>query len=145
MFECQIPGDPAQWTIYTKQGPPPIGFLNMQSWQSQIQLRLRKAWGNEEPLTGAVVLDMEFYIPWPDSAPQHRANAIENWYWKHRIMRPDWLNYFKAAEDACQGILFHNDSQVLRGSGKKELMRPTVYNKPKEGFTVIRFRPLERP
>ena len=145
MFECQIPGDPAPWTVFTKNRAPTPGFYRMKVWQTQIQIALREEWGTQEPLTEPVVLDSAFFLPWPQSAPQHKAKAIEDWYWKHLVMKPDIDNLRKALSDACEGFLFVGDQQVVRGDIKKDILRPTVYSKPKEGFTVIRFRPLERP
>ena len=141
-FRCEIPGDPAPWQVWTKQGPPPIGVLKVQAWQEQIRAYLRQAWQGE-PLDGPVVLECHFYLPWPDSAPQRRSESIERWYEKHRIMKPDRTNLYKAFEDACQGILFHNDSQVLRGEPRKDILNPNILKKVKEGYTKIRFRPLE--
>jgi len=156
-----IPGDPVPWTVYTKRGEPPIGFLNMQSWQEQVRAYLRSAW-KQEPLTGPVVLDCEFFLPWPDSAPQKRTEAIEKWYWKHLAMKPDLDNLKKAFSDSCGaksavygrrgqlirpaelGILFHGDQQIVSGNVRKDILRPTIYKNPKQGFTEIRFRALER-
>lgn len=143
-FRCQIPGDPVPWAVYTRQGPPPIGVLKFQAWQEQIQFYLRPAWGRE-PLKGPVVLDCEFYLPWPDSAPQKASASIQRWYESHLVMKPDRTNLYKAFEDACQGILFHNDSQVVRGEPRKDILNPNKLKTVKEGYTVVRFRTLEMP
>lgn len=145
MFELKIPGNPAPWCVYIKRGPPPIGFQHMRAWQQQIQFYLSAEWGDREPLSGPVCLDIELFLPWPDSAPQKQAKAIETWYWKHLAMKPDRTNLFKAFEDACQKILFHGDQQVVRGEARKDILRPTVYTQCKEGYTVVRFRPMEKP
>ena len=142
MLTLTIPGNPAPWHVWTRQGPPPLGVLKFQAWQEQIRFYLQPAWGRE-PLSGPVVLEAEFYLPWPQSAPQRSPKAIERCYKKHLVMKPDRTNLYKAFEDACEGILFHNDSQVLRGEPRKDILRPTVYTKYTEGFTKIRFRPLE--
>lgn len=158
-----IPGDPAPWQVYTRQGPPPLGVLKFQAWQEQIRVHLRQAWGKKEPLSGPVVLDLEFYLPWADMAPKRNPQSIETWYWKHLAMKPDKDNLQKAFSDACgakpavygrngrlirdaePGILFHGDQQVVRGETRKDILRPTVYVECKEGYTVMRFRPLEKP
>ena len=117
-----------------------MGVLRFKAWQDQIRLHLRKAWPGE-PLSGPVILDCEFYLPWPDLAPQKSPKAIYRWYWKHLAMKPDRDNLQKAFSDACEGILFHADQQVVDGRVKLDILRPTIYNNPKEGFTEIRFRP----
>lgn len=141
-FRCEIPGDPSPWQVWTRQGPPPIGVLKFQAWQQQIQFYLRPAWGRE-PLSGPVLLECYFYLPWPASAPKRKPDAIERWYWKHLVIPPDIDNMKKAFSDACQGILYHNDSQIVGGEPRKDILRPTIYKNVKEGFTLIRFRPLE--
>lgn len=140
---CHIPGNPVPWQVYTRQQSPPMGVLKCQAWQEQIRVYLRQAWGNQAPLTGPVALDCEFYLPWPDSAPQKHAAAIEKWWQKHRIKKPDRTNLYKAFEDACEGILFIGDQQVLRGEPQKELLNPNYWVDVKEGYTRIRFGPLE--
>lgn len=139
-FRLTIPGNPAPWQVWTRQGPPPIGVLKFQAWQEQIRFYLRPAWQGD-PLSGPVVLDMEFYLPWSDTAPQRQEKAIYEWYWKHLAMKPDRDNLQKAFSDACQGILFHGDQQVVEGYTWKDILRPTIYKNPKEGFTQIKFKP----
>lgn len=140
MLRLTIPGDPAPWQVYTRQGPPPLGVLKCQAWQEQIRAYLRQAWGDREPLTGPVVLERWFYLPWPDSAPQRDPKAIYKWYWKHLAMKPDLDNLAKAFSDAGEGILFFGDQQIVEGETRKDILRPTLYNNPKQGFTEIRFR-----
>ena len=142
-FQLTIPGNPVPWAVYTKQGPPPIGFNRMVAWQGQIQLHLRRAWGNQEPLSGPVVLDAEFFLPWPESAPQRETRAIEKWYWKHLVMKPDLDKLRKALSDSFEGILFHGDQQVVRGESRKDILSPNLYVACQEGYTRIRFRPFE--
>lgn len=144
-FQLTIPGSPAPWQVYTRQGEPTLGFLAMKAWQGQIQLHLRRAWGNREPLSGPAVLDTEFYLPWSESAPQQRYESIERWYWEHLAMKPDRDNLQKAFSDACQGILVHGDQQFVDGQVKKEILSPNLYVNCREGYTRIRFRPLEKP
>jgi len=153
-LELTIPGDPAPWQSFQRGGQrrnrqtghweDQSGYANLKAWQEQIQFYLRAKWGDREPLSGPVCLDAEFFLPWPQAAPRKRAQAIESWYEAHLVKKPDRTNLYKAFEDACQGILFHNDSQVLRGEPRKDILRPTVYAQYKEGYTVMRFRPLEK-
>jgi len=140
-FRLTIMGNPAPWCVYIKRGEPPIGFQHMKVWQQQIQLALRVAWQGE-PLSGPVVLDCEFYLPWSRLAPV-RAKALQKWYWKHLAMKPDLDNLRKAFSDACEGILYHGDQQVVKGYTWKDILRPTNCKDPKHGYTKIRLRPLE--
>ena len=125
----EIPGDPAPWQVYTRQGAPLIGVLNFQAWQEQIRAYLRPQW-QRAPLTGAVTIDTTFYRPWPRNAPQRQEGAKIKFEAKHIVMFPDVGNYRKAFLDALQGIIYVNDSQVIGGQEWKKYSR-------KKGFTVL--------
>ena len=144
-FRCEIPGKPVPWTVFTKNRAPTPGFYAMKAWQEQIRVHLRQAWGNREPLTGPVELECRFFLPWPDSAPKSTYGAMHKWYWKHLAMKPDIDNLKKAFSDACEGILYHGDQQIVGGEPRKEILRPTVYKDCREGFTTIRFSYEEQP
>ena len=131
-----IPGDPAPWQVFTRQGPPPIGVLNFQAWQEQIQAYMRENW-YWEPLTGPVVIDTTFYRPWPESAPQQQEVAKKRWEAKHILTKPDVGNYRKAFLDALENIVYWNDSQVIGGMEWKS------YTRSAEGLTVVWIRELE--
>jgi Holliday junction resolvase RusA-like endonuclease len=121
-----IPGKPAPWAVYTRQGPPSVTFQRMKAWQSSIQAHARHAWGNKEPLTGPVVMDIEFWLEYPQSAPQRHEAAIERWIEKHKAMKPDRDNLQKACSDALQGIVYFNDSQVWNGQTTKNFATTLV-------------------
>ncbi|MCH8981538.1 RusA family crossover junction endodeoxyribonuclease [candidate division KSB1 bacterium] len=154
MFRLTIHGEPVPWQSFqrggksrnrfTSQWEDQPGYEKLKTWQAQIQLRLRRAWGNKEPLSGPIVLDRWFYLPWPDLAPQRDPRAIYKWYWKHLAMKPDLDNLAKAFSDACEGILFHGDQQIVGGEPRKDIARPDIYKNPKEGWTDIRFHPWEK-
>ena len=133
--EFVIHGPPAQWTVYVKdKGPPSPSFKRMKAWQKDIQDELRLYW-NEEPITGQVILDTEFYRPRGKGCPQRQGLAIAKWQAKHITTRPDLTNYRKSCEDACNGILFNDDGQVVGGS-----MLKAYASQYSEGFTIIRIR-----
>ena len=118
-----IPTEPVPWTVYTRRGPPPPGFERMQTAQAFIQVFLRYAWGNRPPLEGPVGLDVLCFRTLPKSAPRQTKN-LAAWMPKHIITRPDATNYLKMAEDACQGILFLDDGQVVDGRRGKWFAPP---------------------
>tara|TARA_Y100000310_G_scaffold242751_1_gene246961 strand:+ start:244 stop:669 length:426 start_codon:yes stop_codon:yes gene_type:complete len=136
--EFVIHGPPAQWTVYIKdKGPPSPGFKRMKVWQAEIQAIFKEEW-TREPLEGPVELDTEFYRPRGKTCPTHQERAINRWLDKHLLSRPDVTNYRKACEDACNGILFYDDSQVVGGKMKKRYA--PQYS---EGYTVIKIREVE--
>ena len=136
--EFVIHGPPPQWTVYVKdKGPPSPGFKRMKLWQAEIQELFKQEW-MREPLEGPIELDTEFYRPRGKTCPTHQERAIGRWLDKHILSRPDVTNYRKACEDACNGILFYDDSQVVGGKMKKRYA--PQYS---EGYTVIKVREVE--
>ena len=133
--EFVIHGPPQQWTVYVKdKGPPSPGFKRMKLWQAEIQELFKQEW-MREPLEGPIELDTECYRPRGKTCPTHQERAIGRWLDKHILSRPDVTNYRKACEDACNGILFYDDSQVVGGKMKKRYA--PQYS---EGYTVIKVR-----
>ena len=136
--EFVIHGPPQQWTVDVKdKGPPSPGFKRMKLWQAEIQELFKQEW-MREPLEGPIELDTEFYRPRGKTCPTHQERAIGRWLDKHILSRPDVTNYRKACEDACNGILFYDDSQVVGGKMKKRYA--PQYS---EGYTVIKVREVE--
>jgi Holliday junction resolvase RusA-like endonuclease len=131
-----IYGQPSPYAVYARNmGRPPPGFGKMQAWQEQIQLQLRVAYKGE-PYHEAVTLDTEFYLA-PNKAGQSKKKpeSYARWCVDNITKRPDLDNLRKAATDACQGILFVNDSQVVAGTMKKGFI--DKFTRP-EPFTLIR-------
>tara|TARA_Y100000310_G_scaffold160146_1_gene159859 strand:- start:531 stop:962 length:432 start_codon:yes stop_codon:yes gene_type:complete len=136
--EFVIHGPPQQWTVYIKdKGPPSPGFLRMKEWQKEIRDILQTEW-EREPLEGPVELDTEFYRPRGKTCPTKQIGAINRWMEKHLLNRPDVTNYRKSCEDACNGVLFVDDSQVVGGKIKKRYA--PQYS---EGYTVIKIREVD--
>jgi Holliday junction resolvase RusA-like endonuclease len=138
--EFIVYGQPSPYSVYARNmGRPPIGFVNMKAWQEQIQIQLRIAYKGE-PYTGAVALDTAFYLS-PNKAGQSKKkpDSYARWCADNATKRPDLDNLRKAATDACQGILFVDDSQVITGRIDKTFIDKFTEDEP---FTVIQFSPL---
>ena len=133
-------GQPSPYAVYARNmGRPPPGFGKMQAWQEQIQLQLRIAYKGE-PHTGPVVLDTEFHLaPTKGGQSKKKPESYTRWCIEHMMKRPDLDNLRKAASDACQGILFVNDSQVAWGKMRKVFIDKFTEAEP---YTVIRFTPV---
>jgi Holliday junction resolvase RusA-like endonuclease len=133
LCEYVVHGAPVPWTVYARgRGAPSPTFHKMQAWQDQIRATTRTEWG-DVPCTGPIRLDMEFYRPRSKDCPRIRPASAKRWMAKHILMRPDRSNYAKACEDALNGLVYLDDSQVVDGSISKRYA-PTY----SEGFTVIR-------
>ncbi|MGH7774652.1 MAG: RusA family crossover junction endodeoxyribonuclease [Candidatus Binatia bacterium] len=130
-----VRGEPAPWTAQMRAAKRSDAFVRMQVYQACIQAQVKQQWGSRDRITGPVYLEMEFYRGMPSPVRLGSQTRFE-WQVRHIQQKPDWLNYFKAAEDALQGILFENDSQVVSGKGLK------WYTGDSEGYTIIRIRPL---
>ena len=107
-----VPGEPCPWTVWTRRGPKPVGFENMEVWQEAIQVAAIRACGGKPLWDGPIKLEMEFWRQILPSAPK-KPDSLTLWKERHIIMRPDCLNYAKAAEDALKGIIFNDDRQVV--------------------------------
>lgn len=75
-------------------------------------LRL-KYWGT--PLTGPVFFSINFYLTKPKSVKR-----------KYPSVRPDADNFIKALLDACNGILFKDDAQIVVLNAAKIYGEPRI-------------------
>jgi Holliday junction resolvase RusA-like endonuclease len=143
IHEFTVPGSPASWQVYRKGGQQRNrltrewetipGYLALHQWQATIQKYALEYWwqdGAKEPLKGLIYLKMMFWLPWPLKARKSSQRAKERWLDTHRKMKPDTSNYNKAFEDALQGIIYVNDSQVVHIEGSKDFVEAD------EGYTV---------
>jgi len=82
------------------------------AWQQVVARHARRAMGRTMPMDGPVSLSVQFYQPVPPSWPKaKRAKAIACEHWP--TSRPDLSNLVKSIEDACNGILYLDDSQIV--------------------------------
>ena len=59
----------------------------------------------ERLLAGPLEGEMDFYVPRPKSIPKRRL---------YPEVKPDLSNYLKGTEDALRGLVFSDDSQIVR-------------------------------
>lgn len=126
VFTLWLDGIPAPWQAQMRNAARTPGFLRMQAYQQQLQVAARHHWGHTSPLSELLVMDIEFWLEYPQSAPQRQVKAMENWVWKHRGMKPDRDNLQKACSDALQGIVYDNDSQIVDGRTMKDFATPVI-------------------
>ena len=114
----EIEAEPKPWSVYTRMGKPGVGFVNMQVYQDILRTHVRYGWHPRDPITGPLELEFLFARSIPKSAnkPQPKRNI---WCDDHILMKPDVTNYQKSAEDALKGIIFNDDSQVVKVTSKK--------------------------
>ncbi len=92
-----VPGRPVPWKTHRGSGRRSYRDPKVAVWQQVIGLFARVAMEGREPYDGPISFSACFDL---------RSG---------RRRLPDRTNLLKAAEDACQGIVFVNDRQVVGG------------------------------
>lgn len=72
----------------------------------------RQALGDAQPLACPVDLLVEFRFAIPDSWPKWKRELAADGL-VHHTKKPDCSNLVKAIEDACNGVLWKDDGQVV--------------------------------
>jgi Holliday junction resolvase RusA-like endonuclease len=70
------------------------------------------AMGSSEPLETPVSLYLYIRVPIPKSCIKKRLEAINNGSEKP-IKKPDASNILKSVEDGMNGVVYHDDSQII--------------------------------
>ena len=79
--------------------------------EAALRLAASEAMGDREPLSCAVRVTIAVFLPIPISwSAKKRLSAAQGYLVP--TSRPDLDNYVKAAFDACNTIVFRDDSQV---------------------------------
>ena len=86
------------------------------------------------PLEGPIMLQAQFGIKLPTSQERKRNPKPRSW----RVKKPDLDNLIKLVKDACSGIAFLDDNQIVKVSAEK--IQCAQGEAP---FTRIRFKALE--
>ena len=108
---------------------------NLKAWRNLVALHARRAMANHrltDPAAGPVHLDVEFVMP--------RTKAMRKDPPPPMTQRPDSLKLARAIEDACAGILYRDDSQIIHHTIRKR--RALIGEQP---HTRIRCRPEPDP
>lgn len=92
-------------------------FSSRSSYKRYIRMLLRKAYKGEV-LSGAFRLDVQFFLPIPDSESQKKKNMMAEQEIRH-TKKPDTTNLMKLHEDCLEGIILENDSQVWESRIRK--------------------------
>jgi Holliday junction resolvase RusA-like endonuclease len=78
------------------------------AYESTVALFARQAMGAAEPIAGPLALSIVATWPIPPSWPKKRREAAT-----FKASKPDADNVAKAIGDACNGIVWVDDSQVV--------------------------------
>jgi len=75
-----------------------------------------------ELLDGPLTIAVDFYLPRPKG--HYGARGIRPSAPKHHIVKPDATKLLRAVEDALQGVVYRNDSQIVRQTVTKGYGEP---------------------
>ena len=110
-----IPGNP------TAAHRPRFSRKLGRAYDSQKDVRDCMTWHvasqwSDDPLEGAVTLDVVFYMQLPKSMSKKRRTALNG---QPCLKAWDLDNGLKILQDACNGVIFKDDSQVYNITCKK--------------------------
>lgn len=95
------------------------GFYNPRDKYKRELTKMFKAdleeFGEEFPVQGEVILEMEFGLKPPESIKKSKLKLeLTKLGILHPVVRPDVDNYIKPIMDAMNGVLYEDDGQVFR-------------------------------
>ena len=90
-------------------------------WEEQVAAAARAAMGSQEPSGHPMAVSIQIRCQIPQSWPKKRQAAARL---GHEMPgKPDLDNVAKAVLDACNGIIYKDDKQVIRLTVKKAYAR----------------------
>lgn len=121
IIEIYIPGDPVALKRHRTavRGKHAIQYdpKENKDWKAYCATFMLEAMSGLEPLAGPVRLIIECHFAMPKSRWLKKSRRLGSWHTK----KPDLSNLEKGIEDAANGILWHDDSQVCWKESKKIL------------------------
>lgn len=112
MITFELPGPPVgkararvtRWGAYTPK--------KTQQHEAAIREAARQAMGEAKPIEGPLKAALVFCMPIPASWPKkRRQEALEGLAWP--TGKPDADNLAKAVLDACNNVVYRDDSQIV--------------------------------
>ena len=104
-----VPGTPVPQPRVNRFGKVPARHP-IHRWREKVEWVARQAWAGRPPIDFPVVLEIGFRFPRP---------TFSTWKKKHagvhqHVTRPDLSNLLKGLEDALNGVLWRDDSLVVK-------------------------------
>jgi len=116
MITFKVDADPVgkQRARYAKRGNFVQTYTpdKTRNYESLIKEAAIEAMGSSEPLETPVTLYLYIRAPIPKSLPKKRIEACLNGLEKP-IKKPDASNVLKSVEDAMNGVVYKDDSQIV--------------------------------
>jgi crossover junction endodeoxyribonuclease RusA len=91
-------------------------------WRREVTQAAGRAMNGTRLLDGAIELSVIFTVPRPKS--HYGARGLRPSAPEHPTKRPDVTKLLRAIEDACTGIIWRDDSQVVHQHARKRYGEP---------------------
>lgn len=92
------------------------------AWKRAVAQVAGEHMQGRELLDGPLTIAVDFHLPRPKSHVGKRG--LKPSAPKHHVTAPDCLKLMRAVEDAMQGIVYRNDSQIVRETVTKGYGEP---------------------
>ncbi|XWN29740.1 MAG: RusA family crossover junction endodeoxyribonuclease [Devosia sp.] len=114
MTKFYVPGRPVPWARPRKRGGKPLKkrFFNTPEHENHmtlVQVCARNAMRGRPLIDRPVLLSCLFFFPWPKGTSE-KAKAESRGIMM--VARPDTSNLVKLVEDACNNVVWRDDSLV---------------------------------
>ena len=86
-------------------------YNDQQTEEGRLYLDLKQAWGEREPLSGPLAVELAFGMPIPTATSHKKRMAMIRGEIRHE-KKPDIDNLAKFICDVGNGILWRDDSQI---------------------------------
>lgn len=116
MIRIEVPGEPVA------QGRPRAttvgGYVRLydppksRAYKQTVAIYARQAMGQRLPTKRAVACHLWIYRPIQQSESKHRRDLKASGFIRPTV-KPDIDNVFKSVTDACTGIIWHDDNQIV--------------------------------
>jgi crossover junction endodeoxyribonuclease RusA len=135
IVEFFVPGDPAPagskrgfYIPKLKRVVITDACKRTKPWQAVVSFAAADAWGDARPMTNPVRLELVFRLQRPGSHFGTRGGLpyLKDSAPRYPTTMPDLLKLTRAIEDACTGILYRDDSQIVEEDIKKVYTTQTV-------------------
>ena len=101
-------------------------------WRAAVQAFAVKACDGKPLMSGPIYLHTSFYFARPKAhyGTGKNAQVLKPSAPKHHTKKPDTTKLLRAVEDALKGVIWHDDSQVIKQMTCKEYVCRYADDKP---------------
>lgn len=128
-IKFEVPGEPVAQgrprVVRTPNGVRGVDPVKSRSYKAVVSLFAARTY-RDDPLTTPLRVEVKIYRTIQKTGSK-RLKADKEAGKVRPVVKPDLDNVFKAVTDACTGILWHDDNQIVEAHiGKYYSLRPRV-------------------